>query len=1116
MAKRIWYKRAEHPVLDALPSAAATDLKPMRAPKKRRSSVFRRVFFAASLLSVVVAIVALSLMTYLREDRLTGLARDQIARLAGKGYETDLAKASLNFFSNGVAGIEIDNISIRNALTQQPLIQRGKASFAVSLVSLFFGKLELTQLSLLDAEMHFEIGSDNSSTFIESLKGTDGLLDPALAAKLLNNAANTISGRLNANPDLVINAQNTQLIFGKGVKATTILIETLTASKTDLNEFAFNAVISNQNWATGLTGAVGIGASNVSMTPYRMTLNPIPFSRGFEPQLPDFKPRSCSGLAGFAVASSNGQTNVDVNLVKTNCTFGALGDYAIDVTVNGNLKRDSGVFEIGRGAVNVNRSVFNFDGAIAPARYTPDPEKTGETPRYRYELVFAPSVIDSLDNVDGPLALEGKIAGTYAPAESRLALDEFTADAGGSILRGAASLLFTDVTPALYLALTSDKLPVKDFKRIWPRFAAPTPRGIVQQRVLGGTIRNLRLELQLPPGKIGSRTPLDRTQLSGSGDVENASFVTIGQLPPVQNASGRVVFDGKTVDIELAKGNASLPSGRKVDLAPSNFRIADTHAKPTQAELNVDLSGSIDAVAEIASQQPINALANQEFSPDDFLGKASAKAKLMLTLVPRGETAPTPKYQVSVALSEFTIKKAIRGQKITNASGAIKANNQSVDIVLAAELSGIPAKISISEPQGAPERRKQDITLTLSDTLRNQVVPGLKPFLSGPVSASISSIGQATNIELDLTKAVLRIVPLNWEKGAGIGTKASFAIRQNGTAISVSNLKVTGKGLEASGQLQIKDGTLQSAELTNVRLNPGDNFSIKLSNSGKALSAIFSGAQLDARALLKQMLPGRQPRKSASSQIFSVDGKIKRLIGFNEEAVLNAVIGFTPGESSALSLTGDFENGGSIDLSRTSGINGRLIVQTGNAGAALRFIDLYKRMVGGTLATNFKVSAAGALTGPISISDFTVIGEPRLAQLVSEQAAGSKSLAEATQTDLTGKEAKFELAQGNVVLDRGTIRLNKGIVRGANVGATAEGIVLSATGQMDLRGTFMPARGLNRIVGSIPILGLFLGSGSKAGLIGITYQLAGDAKNPKVFVNPISMIAPGVFRQIFE
>jgi AsmA-like C-terminal region len=261
------------------------------------------------------------------------------------------------------------------------------------------------------------------------------------------------------------------------------------------------------------------------------------------------------------------------------------------------------------------------------------------------------------------------------------------------------------------------------------------------------------------------------------------------------------------------------------------------------------------------------------------------------------------------------------------------------------------------------------------------------------------------------------------------------------------------------------------------------------------------------------LLPGRKQPKNLITQAIKVGGSLDRLIGFNDETVLGAQIGFAPGKNGELSLSGAFANGGSIELKRG---NGRLSVQTGNAGAALRFVDYYKRMIGGTLSADFQVAGESSFAGPISISNFTVFGEPRLAKLASGQAAGSASLAEATQAELAGEKASFELAQGEVVLDRGTIQLEKGILRGENVGATAQGIVLSATGQMDLRGTFMPARGLNRIVGAIPILGLLLGSGSKAGLIGITYQLAGDAKNPRVFVNPISMITPGVFRQIFE
>ena len=69
---------------------------------------------------------------------------------------------------------------------------------------------------------------------------------------------------------------------------------------------------------------------------------------------------------------------------------------------------------------------------------------------------------------------------------------------------------------------------------------------------------------------------------------------------------------------------------------------------------------------------------------------------------------------------------------------------------------------------------------------------------------------------------------------------------------------------------------------------------------------------------------------------------------------------------------------------------------------------------------------------------------------------------------------------------------------------------------MDMTGTFMPAYGLNRIFGELPLVGVILGNGRDRGLIGVTYKLSGDANAPKLHVNPLSVIAPGIFRSIFE
>ena len=67
-----------------------------------------------------------------------------------------------------------------------------------------------------------------------------------------------------------------------------------------------------------------------------------------------------------------------------------------------------------------------------------------------------------------------------------------------------------------------------------------------------------------------------------------------------------------------------------------------------------------------------------------------------------------------------------------------------------------------------------------------------------------------------------------------------------------------------------------------------------------------------------------------------------------------------------------------------------------------------------------------------------------------------------------------------------------------------------------MSGTFVPMYGLNNMFGQIPIVGLIIGGGSDEGLIGVTYALVGTPGQPVLRVNPISAMAPGVFRKIFE
>ena len=83
-------------------------------------------------------------------------------------------------------------------------------------------------------------------------------------------------------------------------------------------------------------------------------------------------------------------------------------------------------------------------------------------------------------------------------------------------------------------------------------------------------------------------------------------------------------------------------------------------------------------------------------------------------------------------------------------------------------------------------------------------------------------------------------------------------------------------------------------------------------------------------------------------------------------------------------------------------------------------------------------------------------------------------------------------------------------------GGTIDGNIDYPGNQVRMRGTFVPMYGLNNIFGQIPIVGLFLGGGSNEGLIGVTYEVVGTVGQPVLNINPISAMAPGVLRKIFE
>jgi len=169
------------------------------------------------------------------------------------------------------------------------------------------------------------------------------------------------------------------------------------------------------------------------------------------------------------------------------------------------------------------------------------------------------------------------------------------------------------------------------------------------------------------------------------------------------------------------------------------------------------------------------------------------------------------------------------------------------------------------------------------------------------------------------------------------------------------------------------------------------------------------------------------------------------------------------------------------------------------------------------LNMQIRLGAGDNWDGSIDIRRFSLVNEQRLHSIVSTPVGEEqRSLNSAVKRNIDTSAQRFQRGFARIVSQNGVVSIENGVVRGDQVGAVFQGTVRNQRGRMDMTGTFMPAYGLNRLFAELPLIGIILGNGTDRGLIGITFKLTGKLESPDLIVNPLSIIAPGVFRNIFE
>jgi len=117
---------------------------------------------------------------------------------------------------------------------------------------------------------------------------------------------------------------------------------------------------------------------------------------------------------------------------------------------------------------------------------------------------------------------------------------------------------------------------------------------------------------------------------------------------------------------------------------------------------------------------------------------------------------------------------------------------------------------------------------------------------------------------------------------------------------------------------------------------------------------------------------------------------------------------------------------------------------------------------------------------------------------------------------MSGQALPFDWMRLPFLVGNGQFILRSAELRGPVVGATIEGKADFDARAIDLSGTYVPLQGLNGAIGVIPGLGQILAGPKGEGVLGMKFAVRGPMAQPEVLVNPLSLMAPGIFREIFQ
>lgn len=613
-------------------------------------------------------------------------------------------------------------------------------------------------------------------------------------------------------------------------------------------------------------------------------------------------------------------------------------------------------------------------------------------------------------------------------------------------------------------------------------------------------------------GLEGARTEDGKWQVKAGNVTAGFSFEGMSvdyraPLAPIREAKGSGTFDlnSETLRIDFESAKLLDMQISKADVELVNI----IEGGKGKADIDITLSGPVKSALRYVKDEPISV--KNTIDTD----KAQGQADLHVNLVfPAHADLRVEDVRVSMKgeMRDAVLPGVVKDLTFTGGPLALGVADNSFTVSGAGKLEGRDISFEYQEflnAQGQDHISQVKARLVADDELRARMGINLDVFMTGPAGVDVTYTQyaegkSAADVSADLTPARVFFDPFAYEKKPGAPGGATLrAVLKDGDLKEVTGLKA-----KATNFL-LEDSTLAFRQKgAETELSGGKISRFTLNETVAALKfdvtpegrydITMNGPFLDFRPFLARKDGKKEPYAHPPLRV---------AIAVDRMRTTDADTVQYPKISADINGQGAFEQlemdtiAGKGDLHvhyKPDGTGKRVFrLEAADAGAALKAFAIYDNVIGGRMMISGDPVSGPYdrnLRGRAEISNFRVVKAPTLARLLGVMSlTGVTQLLNNEGLIFSKLESGFEWRsrpQGSLLFIKG------GRTSGNALGLTFDGTFDLASDTTNIAGTIIPLSGINKIIGSIPLVGDIVTGGTGA-LIAATYSMKGPTQSPQ-------------------